>query len=324
MTLPSAATPSSAASGPGLHLPDEAWKVHLDDATTRELASVVASVRRSPAPVFLRHPDQFDLQHTRLAVEQARRILEHGAGVVVLDRLALDDWTEDETLTVYWLIARLLGQPVAQSFAGTIFHTVKDYGRKAEPGSAVRPNATNADMAFHNDNAFNPLMPDYVGLLCFHPAKSGGISKTIRFEHVHDLMRQHYPEHLPRLYEPFWLFRNGQHPADEPPVLSAPMFEQQDGKIRARFGLHMVYGGYRHLRLEIDSATQAALHAVEQVFEQPAHQFSFSMERGQIQFVRNIELGHKRTAFIDHEDPALQRNLVRIWLRDQGGPGYFG
>ena len=46
----------------------------------------------------------------------------------------------------------------------------------AAAGSGVRPDQTNMEQYFHNDNSYNTTPPEYVGLLCERPARSGGIS----------------------------------------------------------------------------------------------------------------------------------------------------
>jgi len=48
------------------------------------------------------------------------------------------------------------------------------------------------------------------------------------------------------------------------------------------------------------------------------------LEPGQVQYVNNRACCHRRTAFVDHEDPARRRHLVRMFLRDEAGPGYDG
>ena len=48
------------------------------------------------------------------------------------------------------------------------------------------------------------------------------------------------------------------------------------------------------------------------------------MERGQIQYVNNLETGHRRTAFEDYPEPANKRLMIRLWLRNAGEPRYQG
>jgi alpha-ketoglutarate-dependent taurine dioxygenase len=75
---------------------------------------------------------------------------------------------------------------------------------------------------------------------------------------------------------------------------------------------------------EMDAATRDALACMESLCGDPAMWVEFRMESGQIQYVNNLEAGHARSAFADHEKPEARRHMVRIWLRDSGRPDYFG
>jgi hypothetical protein len=50
----------------------------------------------------------------------------------------------------------------------------------------------------------------------------------------------------------------------------------------------------------------------------------FHFEGGQMQFVNNRLIAHKRTAFRDWPEPERKRHLIRLWLRDRGRPFYNG
>lgn len=314
--------------GPGIwsraDITESMWTVKLDRHAQAEIAQFVDYLRRSPVPLFLIDPADYEMPACREAVARARHILNQGVGFVLLDRLDLDGMSAEEGRAAYWLICNMLSRPVAQSLSGTIIHEVFDSGKRAEPGSSVRPNATNQDIVVHNDNAFNVLMPDYVGLLCVRAAKLGGHSRVMHLNQLYNVLHERYPEVLPRLFEPFWLFRNGQHAPEEPPVISEPMFRWADARLTARFGIHMVLGGYKTQGEPLDTRAHAALDALDDVFNMEEFIFEFSMERGQIQFVHNLQVGHSRTEFSDHDDPALKRRLLRMWMREAGRPNYLG
>jgi alpha-ketoglutarate-dependent taurine dioxygenase len=72
----------------------------------------------------------------------------------------------------------------------------------------------------------------------------------------------------------------------------------------------------------LDDAGLRALEALEDVMNDPAMYADFAFERGQIQWVNNRTLGHKRTGYRD--GPDRKRHLVRLWLRDTGRAFYNG
>ena len=56
----------------------------------------------------------------------------------------------------------------------------------------------------------------------------------------------------------------------------------------------------------------------------PGMDVCFQFETGQIQFLNNRVIGHRRTRFTDWPEGHRKRLLVRLWLRDQGRPFYNG
>ena len=180
------------------------------------------------------------------------------------------------------------------------------------------------DLIYHNDNAFNHTMPSYVGLLCLNPARSGGVSRVMSFYTAHNALMADHPEALPRMYRPFWIDRQKEHDPSDSPLLEAPMFQYDGSQLRARLCLHQVKNGYAMRGESLDDRTQASILALEEVFARESLTLQFTMERGQLQYCNNFETGHSRTEFEDHQDPALRRHLVRIWLRDHGLRAYRG
>jgi alpha-ketoglutarate-dependent taurine dioxygenase len=200
---------------------------------------------------------------------------------------------------------------------------VQDTGQVAAPGSGVRPDKTNMEQYFHNDNSYNETQPEYVALLCVRPAKAGGISHVISFYTVHNALLNRHPEVLERLYRAFWFDRQGEYLPGEPRVISGPMF-RYDGILRARLGLHQIKGGYTLMGEPLDHAGSAAIDCLRTVLDDRALSFEFVMERGQLQFVNNLELCHRRTGFDDYAETERKRQLVRLWLRDAGDMRYQG
>jgi alpha-ketoglutarate-dependent taurine dioxygenase len=214
----------------------------------------------------------------------------------------------------------MVSRPVAQKLDGTMIYDVLDTGQQALPGSGIRPDKTNIEIRFHNDNAYNDTPPDYVGLLCLRQAQSGGHSRVLSFQTVHNRLGR---EHLARLYEPFWFDRQREYRPGESAIFAAPVFEKA-GELKGRFSVHQITGGYALHGEPIDSRGEAALAAVLDIFDDDDLSVDFDLEPGQIQFVHNRAIGHSRTAFVDDPDPGRRRHLVRLWLRDHGRRAYPG
>jgi alpha-ketoglutarate-dependent taurine dioxygenase len=299
------------------------YRIELSRHCLDEIRRAVDEIRRFPLPAILRRPDEFDLPACRAAMAKTRHILDRGVRFAIVERLPLADMTEDEAKAVYWLLSSMLARPVAQKLDGTMIYDVHDTGQAALPGSGVRPDQTNIDLKFHNDNSYNATPPDYVGLLCLRPAKRGGHSRVMSFHTVHNALRERAPELLPRLYCPFWFDRQREFHPGEAPIFAAPVFELGD-ELRARFSAHQIRGGYALKGEPVDNEGAAAIAALLDIFEDEALSADFDLEPGQIQFVHNHVLGHARTEFEDPPEPGRRRHLVRLWLRDRGRRAYAG
>ena len=104
---------------------------------------------------------------------------------------------------------------------------------------------------------------------------------------------------------------------------AAPVFEY-DGVLRARLAVREIIAGYELRGERMDDEAEAAISAVESVFDRPDLRIDLDFQPGQIQFVNNRATGHARTEFTDWPEPERKRFLVRLWLRDRGGRGYRG
>jgi alpha-ketoglutarate-dependent taurine dioxygenase len=301
------------------------WTLHLPAAALAELRVVTEEIRRAPLPTFLLDPRDFALDACRAAMDEVRRVTNEGPMFAVLDRLPMAELGRDEAIQLYWLLSSLLARPVAQKLNGQMFFDVMDTGAKLRPGSGIRPTVTNVDLRFHNDNSYNETPPDYVCLLCLHPAKQGGVSQVASVATVHQALEECFPELMGRLYEPFWYDRHAEHQPDEPATFAAPVFERgADGTVKARLALSEIFAGYELRDERMDNETAAALAAVQAVFDRPDLRVELDFEPGQIQYVNNRATDHARTEFVDHPERERRRHLVRLWLRDSGRRGYRG
>jgi len=302
---------------------DSDFRVVLTEAARCELLDAAAELRRQPVPMLALRPDSFALPACRAAMEQVRAILGDGIRFALLERLPIEELSLDEAKALYWILSSMLARPVAQKLDGTVIYDVHDTGQKALPGSGIRPDKTNIDLQFHNDNAYNFLMPEFVGLLCVRQAKDGGMSRVMSFATAYNALLERHRELLPRLYEPFWFDRQREFHPGEPATFSAPVFIQDGERLKARLSLHQIRGGYA-LRGGMDNATAAAVQAIAEVFADTSLQFQFRLNAGEIQYVANREIGHSRTEFHDFEDAERRRLLIRLWLRNEGAQGYIG
>jgi alpha-ketoglutarate-dependent taurine dioxygenase len=301
----------------------EEYRIDLSAACLDEIRRAADEIRAYRLPTVLRAPSDFAMPTCRREMARVREMLDKGRRFAIVDRLPMAEMDAAEATAIYWLLSSMVSRPVAQKLDGTMIYDVLDTGQQALPGSGVRPDKTNIEIRFHNDNAYNDAPPDYVGLLCLRQAQSGGHSRVISFHTVRNAVRERHPDRLERLYRDFWFDRQCEFRPGESPIFSAPVFENT-GELKARFSAHQIGGGYVLRGEPIDRDGEAAIAAMLDIFEEDGLSVDFDLEPGQIQFVDNRALGHSRTAFIDNPDPGRRRHLVRLWLRDHGRRAYPG
>jgi alpha-ketoglutarate-dependent taurine dioxygenase len=298
-------------------------RVTLSRDCLAEIDAALDVLRANPLPVLSLRPSDMEMPACAKTMAAVRRELDHGLGFTIIDRLPLDGMKTEEAIAIYWLLARMTGRPVAQKWVdGRMLYSVTDLGKPS--GNGVRPDVTNEDQSFHTDNSYNIRPPDHVGLLCLQPAMAGGISRVVSMTAVLGHMAAEHPDLLDRLHRPYFFDRQREHAEADPTTVHRPVLSEADGGLRVRVSRNLIYQGYKLAGETLDPAGEAAIAAWFSIVDDPAMYTEFFFEPGQIQFVNNRMLGHKRTRFTDWPEPDRKRHLVRVWLREKGRQFYNG
>jgi alpha-ketoglutarate-dependent taurine dioxygenase len=301
----------------------DAGVLSLPRECLEEIVDLARLLDDNPLPTLALDPGDFDLPACRDLMARAHDALENGLGFVILHRLPLQTLQKETSIKIYWLLARMLARPVAQKWTGEMIYTVADLTGK-RPGNGIRPDITNAEQNFHNDNSYNVCPPDYVALLCLQTAKSGGVSRVVSFETAHNLMQERHPELLERLFRPYRFDRQREHAAGGEMTINQPVFTLEGGRLKSRLSRYLIEQGYDLAGEHLDETGRAALDALTAIIDEPVLYKEFYFEPGQIQILDNRRLGHKRTGFEDWPEPERRRALIRLWLRNHGRPFYGG
>lgn len=298
------------------------WLVEMPALMRREIDRLAEFISGNPLQLMQRRVDDFDLPACRKTMRKMKTMLDYGSGFAVLDRLPLDDYPIESMVEIYWLLGQCIGRPVAQKWNGEMIYDVHNSGDAF--GYGVRGSRTSVELLFHTDNAFAMQVPDYVGLLCQQPAKSGGISRFCSLYSVHQRMRERHPDLLIRLYQPMLFDRQKEHREGAAPVCLAPYFSWRDDRLFARANSSLVRKGYEVAGETIDAQLLDALDAIDEVSSAEDLWFEGPLQRGQFQYLNNHEVGHYRSEFVDFDEPELKRHLYRLWHRDSGSSSYDG
>lgn len=298
------------------------YRLPVSDEALLEIRGLIEYFEHNPLPLLERRADDLEIPACRALMTKMKSILDHGVGFAVLDRLPMDDYPIDSLLAVYWVLGQCIGRPVAQKWNGQMVYDVADTG--AEYAYGTRGSHTSVELNFHTDNAFARMVPDYVGLFCRNPAKTGGVSRFCSLYSVHRRLQQCYPDELARLYRPMLYDRQKEHRDGAEPVCLAPWFSWRDNRLFARANASLVRKGYEVAGEDMDAELVAALAAIDEVCAEPDLWFEAPLERGQIQYLNNHEVGHYRSAFEDYAEPECKRHLYRLWHRAAGSSSYDG
>ncbi len=298
------------------------WIVTVSPQMIDEIDVLARFIELNPVQNLQRRASDFALPICRSAIQDMKHILDQGVGFAVLDSLPMDDYAIDTLVEIYWLLGQLIGRPVAQKWNGQMIYDVRDTGTPQH--NRIRGSHTNVELVFHTDNAFARMVPDYVGLLCRYPAKSGGISRFCSLYTVHNRMAQHYPAELRRLYQPMYFNRQAEHHPGTAKVSLAPYFSWNGDRLNARANSTLVRAGYEVAGESMDTSLSAALDAIDEVCSSEEIWFEGSLQRGHVQYLNNHEVGHYRSEFVDHQGPEKKRHLFRLWHRERGSTCYDG
>lgn len=301
---------------------DDAWLIPLGGPVIDEIGELARFIEANPVQNLQRSVADLELPECAATISTLRSVLDDGVGFAVLDRLPMDEAHIETLIEVYWLLGQMVGRPVAQKWNGQMIYDVADTGAAYQYG--VRGSHTSVELVFHNDNAFARMVPDYVGLFCRNPAVSGGVSRFCSLYTVHDRMMDRYPESLERLYQPMFFDRQKEHAEGEARVCLAPYFSWRGDRLFARANSSLVRKGYDVAGEPMDHALLTALDGIDEVCSDEEIWFEAALERGQIQYLNNHEVGHYRSEFVNHGDPDKKRHLYRLWHRAEGSVCYDG
>jgi alpha-ketoglutarate-dependent taurine dioxygenase len=288
-----------------------------------EIEQVLATLRRNPLPMLLLQPAMFELSACQAMMDAARHEIQQGPGFVIIDRLPVDRFSVEEARSVYWLLMQMVGRPVAQSFDAKMIYDVKDQGRTFT--TSVRGDTTTKNQNFHTDNNYNLCEPHHVSLFCLKTAQSGGINSIVSFYSAYNEMLARHPfELIERLYQPYLFNRQREHAPGDPLVLRHPLFSYDGETLLCKLSRIQIVNGHRMAGIPLDDLGLEALMALDAIMMEEQFNREFFFEPGQIQIVDNRRCGHRRTGFVDYDEPERKRHLLRIWLRNTGRPFYNG
>ena len=284
---------------------DSSWIHHLSAASIEALDAALAHLKAQG----LRFPSftqaDFPLSDAfRAELAQHADALENGRGFVLLRGLPIERYTDEEINAIYYGIGLHLGEPVRQNPRGDLLGLVMNVGDKTQ--KTTRVYETNSYLPYHTDPS------DVVGLLCVRKAQQGGLSSLVSVGAIYNEILRRRPELLGLYYRQWYcahLCVEGTAPG------LTPIFSYHQGKLTCRYLRQYLELGHEMAGLPLSPVEVEALDLFDEVIHLPELRLDMMLEPGDMQFANNYAVLHSRNGFEDHDDPALRRKLLRLWVK---------
>ncbi len=296
--------------GPDMARQPELW-VH--ELTAEEVAGIEAAVARlDDVPILEIARAPLPGLEERLA--RIRQEVLHGIGFQVIRGLPAGRWTVGRAAAAFWLLGLHLGEAVSQNGKGHVLGHVRDLGLDYSLAE-TRGYQTNARLPYHTDES------DLACLLCLRTAREGGLSSLVSSVTIWNEMVRRRPDLAAALCRPVARTRWGEVPAGRRPWAEVPVFLPWRGNVVTTYVRSAIEKARPMPGPPEPSALQTeAMDMIDALVADPALHLDMALEEGDLQIVSNHRILHSRTAYLDWEDPARKRHMLRLWLACADGP----
>jgi hypothetical protein len=294
--------------GRDMHASDS-WIVRLTARDNDELEAALATAKSCGAGIPGLCAENFPLPTLRPRLRSMLSDIMRGRGFALVRGLDIDRYPIEDAALVYWGIGAHIGAPRAQNAQGDLLGHVTDLGLDYRSDTAVRGYQTRLVLPFHND------AQDIVGLLCVHPARSGGLSRIVSSTAIHNAVLERRPDLLDTMYRPFHVDRRGEAPQGKPPCYTGAFFEWAGDRLFCRYNRTYIESAQRFESVPRLGADQIeAMDLIDSLCSDPEFHLDMAFERGDMQFICNYTTLHSRTEYEDSAERERRRYLLRLWL----------
>ena len=282
------------------------WLIELKNGEISELQTTIGASESISTDDINQY--NFPLPNLAPRLVQIRHSLENGSGATLIRGFPLDRFTEAQSTRAFFAISQHIGTAISQSATGErIFH-VCDAGFQENDPRGRGPN-TKKRLSFHTDRC------DVIGFMCLKQARSGGENSLVSSTAIYNEIAQTRPNKLETLKQPFIYKRHNVDLGNESAYCRQPVFSFTEGRFACSFLRVLIDRAYASGEVPpMTEVQKEALDFLEATCEREDLQYRFYQRPGDMLFLNNWTTLHRRSEFVDHDDPALKRHLLRIWL----------
>ncbi|OTB14007.1 hypothetical protein K445DRAFT_319544 [Daldinia sp. EC12] len=237
-------------------------------------------------------------------LDELSQDIHNGSGLCVIRGINPEEYSVED-LTIIWLgvQAYIANQRGRQDHRGNMLvHIVADNSSELKLGH--HRHSTSA-ISFHNEEA-----GDVVAWLTRSTAAAGGKCILASAYTIYNILAAHRPDIIRTLAKSDWPFAF-------PRFQCRPVLFHHDSKLVMNFGRTPLLGNAIHPRPEhlpkLNERQREALDVVEAIAQ--AVQLEIKTQAGDMHFINNLAVLHRREGFVDGESPQSKRHLVRMRLR---------
>ena len=250
-------------------------------------------------------------------LEFKKKILD-GFGLFIINGACLKDFSLKEKISIYTLIAEILGELIIQNIKQEKIVEIKDVGKSMQTGG--RYHETKEGGSHHTDSPQWKDVPDYLGLFCVHNAKKGGTNLFLSAYTIHNRILKGRKDLLNILYEKFYFDKRGEFKEGESSTVFEPIFKFKDGKLYFRYLRNYIDAGHDIQNQPLSESQKEALTYLDNSMLEEDMIMSYDLKPDDMVFSDNHWIVHGRTAFEDYDDPNLKRLMLRTWIKDKMYP----
>jgi alpha-ketoglutarate-dependent taurine dioxygenase len=259
-------------------------------------------------PTRIMDPHVADMLHA------ASDELATGRGFVLLRGVDAND--TERLRRVFWIIGNGLGEPVMQNARGEVLSIIADRFAGAERGVDIRGYESNDELRFHCDGG------DCIGMSCVRQAPEGGTNGLVSLFAVYNEILASHPQHLDVLMQGFPLYsRKEKGDAESTKKLGKvqqrriPVFAWHQGRMSTWLNIQLAELAAEVSGQAFSDAERDALACVESVANRPDMQLTFKQEPGDVLFINNLAVMHRREKYHDVQDEAQKNGVPDRSLR---------
>jgi hypothetical protein len=234
---------------------------------------------------------------------------------IVLLKLPENNLEDNKLKSLYYIICCGLGK--LNTRYGEMFEVKDrnlDYKKEAIPVSK-----TSSTTGFHTDSTSFEYSPDFVGLLCLQPAKTGGESILANAANLFLWLKKNHPENVPVLLNN--IIRDVITPGSKTDTKAImknrfPIFSYKENVFKFRYMRYWIISGHERCKQLVKKELIVALNQIDEYLNKKENSLQFRMERGDILLINNNFICHNRSEYEDYEAPIKPRTLIRTWINN--------